>query len=52
MSDKIRRIELTKEVGELLEEIQEWMVENDYECGPWGSQIYKKISKLLGEIDE
>lgn len=38
---------MNKEIRELLEEIKEWMGENDYECGEWGNQIYKKITELL-----
>lgn len=35
-----------------LEEIQSWMGENDYECGPEGSEIYDKISKYLDAAEE
>jgi len=35
-----------------LEEIQQWMGENDYECGPWGSSIYEEIRKLLDAKEE
>jgi len=38
---------MNKEIKELLEEIQDWMVENDYECGSWGTDIYKRISEIL-----
>jgi hypothetical protein len=38
-----------KKVRELLEEIQDWMIDNDYECGDWGSDIYNKIAKILGK---
>lgn len=30
-----------------LEEIQSWIIDNDYECGPQGSEIFEKIAKLL-----
>ena len=40
---------MNEEIRELLDRIQTWMIENDYECGPEGNEIYKEISKLLGE---
>lgn len=43
---------MDKEVKELLEEIQTWMIDNDYECGEQGSEIYSRISKLLGKKDD
>ncbi len=30
-----------------LEEIQHWMMANDYECGPHGDEIYEKIQEYL-----
>lgn len=44
-----KAIKLIKETTELLKEIQTWMMDNDYECGPKGAEIYEKISKILGE---
>ncbi len=41
--------ELNKEILEFLEEIQEWMVENDYECGEQGGEIFNKITEILEE---
>jgi len=38
---------MNDEIKELLEWIQDWMLENDYECGPEGIEIYKEISRLL-----
>jgi len=38
---------MTEEIRELLDRIKTWMVENDYECGPEGNEIYQEISKLL-----
>lgn len=38
-------------VKELLEEIQDWMMENDYECGPMGAELFKEISELLQKYD-
>ena len=38
---------MNDEVKELLEEIQSWMIDNDYECGEWGSEIYQKIKEVL-----
>jgi len=35
-----------------LEEIQQWMMANDYECGPQGSEIYDKISKYLDAAEQ
>jgi hypothetical protein len=45
-------IQDTNEVLELLTDIQEWMVENDYECGPVGSDIYTRISDFLKNLDD
>lgn len=38
-----------EELGELLKDIQDYFLDNDLECGERGSQIYDKISKILGE---
>lgn len=38
---------MNDEIKELLEEIQDWMLENDYESGLWGNSIYKKIKEIL-----
>lgn len=35
-----------------LEQIQSWMMNNDYECGEVGSEIYDKISKYLDAAEE
>lgn len=35
------------ELKELLSEIQDWMMDNDYECGPVGSKLYEDISKIF-----
>ena len=32
-----------------LEQIQLWMIDNDYECGPEGSEIYNKITEYMTE---
>lgn len=40
---------MNEEIRELLDRIQTWMIENDYECGPEGNEIYKEIDELLGE---
>jgi hypothetical protein len=42
---------MNKEIRELLDRIQTWMIENDYECGPEGNEIYKEIDKLLKETE-
>ena len=38
---------MNDELKELLNDIQEWMVENDYECGEQGSEIYQRITDAL-----
>jgi len=43
----IKYVIMNKEIKELLEEIQEWMIENDYECGEHGNEIYQKILTIL-----
>ena len=40
---------MNDEIKELFEEIQDWMMDNDYECGVWGSEIYRKIKEILKE---
>jgi hypothetical protein len=40
---------MSDEIKELLEEIQNWMIDNDYECGDQGSEIYSKITELLNK---
>jgi hypothetical protein len=35
----------------LLEDIQDWMMSNDYECGPVGSTIWDRIKEILGDND-
>lgn len=32
---------------ELLLDITDWMLDNDYECGPQGSDIYDRIQEEL-----
>jgi len=39
-------------IKELLEEILNWMIENDYECGEQGSEICKEIHKHLDRLDK
>ena len=38
---------MSEEIKELLNDIQDWMVENDYECGEVGSDIYQRITEIL-----
>ena len=38
---------MNNEIKELLTDIQNWMMENDYECGERGSDIYERISTFL-----
>lgn len=52
MSDSLsakEAVQSSPELKELVVEILEWMVDNDYECGPHGSQIYSKLSSLHDE---
>lgn len=35
------------ELREFFEEISTWICENDYECGPVGSDIFDRISNLI-----
>lgn len=45
---------MNDETKNLFEDIIEWMIENDYECGERGSQILAEIHDLLDkyEIEE
>lgn len=43
---------MNDELKDLLLDIQDWMVENDYECGEVGSDIYQRISTAIKEYDE
>lgn len=49
-------IEMTQElppnIKTLLEDIQDWMMSNDYECGAVGSTIWDRIKKILGEEND
>lgn len=40
---------MNETLKELLEDIQTWMMDNDYECGPEGHEIYKRIHEALNE---
>jgi hypothetical protein len=40
---------MDEEITELLEEIQDWMIDNDYECGEQGGRIYDKICEILNK---
>jgi hypothetical protein len=33
------------ELKEFFEEIAQWILDNDYECGMYGSEIYDKIAE-------
>jgi regulator of replication initiation timing len=44
---KIR--EENESLKELLSEIQDWMLDNDYECGCVGASLYEKIEKHLSK---
>jgi hypothetical protein len=43
---------MTEEIKDLLTDIQNWMIENDYECGEAGSDIYNRIEMILKELIE
>lgn len=40
---------MNESIKHLLEDIQNWMMDNDYECGEEGSDIYQRITKALKE---
>jgi hypothetical protein len=42
---------LNDDVKGLLEEIQAWMLDNDYECGEVGSDLYDRINKMLKKYE-
>jgi hypothetical protein len=39
-------VKVVRDRNQLLERISDWMIRNDYECGPEGGQIYDKIEAL------
>lgn len=39
---------LPPNITTLLQDILDWMGENDYECGPRGSELYREIYRTLG----
>ena len=43
---------MTDDIKKLLEDIQEWMQENDHEYGLWGAQLYQEITKTLKKYDK
>lgn len=43
---------MTPQLKTLLEDILNWMGENDYECGPVGAEIYSEIRKTLDAEEE
>jgi hypothetical protein len=42
--------DLPDNVKTLLQNILDWMIENDYECGPRGAQLSEEIMLTLGII--
>lgn len=40
---------LPSNITTLLQNILDWIGENDYECGPRGSELYQEIYKTLRE---
>lgn len=44
--------ELTPNIKTLLKDIQDWMMSNDYECGPAGSTIWDRIEEILGQQND
>ena len=43
---------MEKELYTLLDEVLTWMIENDYECGPRGSELYSEIYQTLGKMEK
>jgi len=39
--------ELIEIPKEFIEEIIDWMTDNDYECGTQGSEIYDRLVKII-----
>lgn len=35
----------------LLQDIQDWMLSNDYECGNVGSQLYDEIGEMINILN-
>lgn len=42
---------MIEERKEWLVELRSWMIDNDYECGEAGSNIYNDIQKMIGNYD-
>lgn len=38
---------MNDELKKLLEDIKDWMITNDYECGPEGADIFDRIQNVL-----
>lgn len=51
MKDLKTVVKETPELAEFFDEILSWMSENDYECGPHGSDIFERIAGLLDKSD-
>lgn len=45
------RKDIPKDVFILLVDIYEWIYDNDYECGPVGAELVKKIEKVISETE-
>lgn len=43
---------MNEEIRQLLDDIQTWMMDNDYECGQVGSKIYNEISNILEKYND
>ena len=41
-----------EELIELLEEISNYMIENNCECGPWGSKVYASVDVQLEKLKQ
>lgn len=49
-ADRIEELEKERdETREFLREIKTWIIENDYECGDQGSDIFDRIVKIIGD---
>lgn len=43
---------MTPQLKTLLETIHSWMLDNDYECGHVGAEIFSEIQKVLDADQE
>jgi hypothetical protein len=43
--------ELKTEVKDLVDELLGWMVDNDYECGSYGSILYSRLHEVKKKLE-